>query len=50
MLFGLILGFAAGVFVGYKYPQQVEQAVDRAKKAITDLKDKITKKETPSSS
>jgi|YelNatPaOPRAMG01_1025707.scaffolds.fasta_scaffold161254_2 hypothetical protein len=50
MLFGLIVGFAAGVFVGYKYPQQVEQAVEMAKKTYTDIKNKIMKKETPSSS
>lgn len=49
MLFWLLVGFAAGVFVGYKYPQQVDQAVDKTKKTYTDLKDKFTKKETPSS-
>ena len=49
MLFWLLLAFAAGVFVGYKYPQQVEQAVDKSKKTYTDLKSKISKKETPSS-
>jgi hypothetical protein len=49
MLFWLIVAFAAGVFVGYKYPKQVEQTVDKSKKTYTDLKSKITKKETPSS-
>jgi hypothetical protein len=49
MLFWLLVGFAAGVFVGYKYPQQVDQAVDKTKKTYTDIKDKISKKGTPSS-
>jgi len=40
----LILVFALGVFVGYKYPQQVEQVVQSAKKIFGDLKDKISKK------
>jgi hypothetical protein len=40
----LIIGFAIGVFVGYKYPQQVEQAVQSGKKIFNDLKDKISKK------
>jgi hypothetical protein len=43
-MFLLIFGFAAGVFVGFKYPQQVEKAVDSSKKLFNDLKDKITKK------
>lgn len=43
-MFLIILGFAVGVFVGYKYPQQVEQAVQSGKKIVTDLKDKISKK------
>ncbi len=49
MLFWLLVGFGIGVFVGYKYPQQVDQVVDKSKKAFTDIKDKIGKKETPSS-
>ena len=40
----LILVFALGVFVGYKYPQQVEQVVQYSKKFFGDLKDKISKK------
>jgi len=40
----LIIGFVIGVFVGYKYPQQVDQAVQSGKKAYTDLKDKVSKK------
>ncbi|MEW6386863.1 MAG: hypothetical protein AB1491_05025 [Thermodesulfobacteriota bacterium] len=44
-----ILAFAAGVLVGYKYPQQVEQALTSTKKLYQDLKDKISKKETPPS-
>ena len=43
-MFLLIVGFAIGVWVGYKYPQQVDQAVQSSKKAFTDLKDKVTKK------
>jgi hypothetical protein len=43
-MFLIILGFAVGVFVGYKYPQQVDQAVQAIKNAINDLKDKISKK------
>jgi hypothetical protein len=43
-MFLLIVGFAVGVFVGYKYPQQVDQAMQSGKKIFGDLKDKITKK------
>ena len=43
-MFLLIVFFGVGVFVGYKYPQQVEQAVQSGKKIVTDLKDKISKK------
>jgi hypothetical protein len=44
-MFLLILGFALGVYVGYKYPQQVEQVTDYTKKTVKDLKDKFGKKE-----
>jgi hypothetical protein len=43
-MFLLIVVFGVGVFVGYKYPQQVEQAVQSSKKIFNDLKDKISKK------
>jgi hypothetical protein len=43
-MFLIILGFLGGVFVGYKYPQQVEQAVQSGKKVVNDLKDKISNK------
>jgi hypothetical protein len=43
-MFQLIVGLAIGVFVGYKYPQQVQQAVQSGKKIFDDLKEKITKK------
>jgi len=43
-MFLLIIGFAVGVFVGYKYPQQVDQAVQSSKSVFNDLKDKISKK------
>lgn len=46
-MFLLIVGFIVGVFVGYKYPQQVDQVVQLSKKTFADLKDKISKKETP---
>jgi hypothetical protein len=46
-MFLLIVGFAIGIYVGYKYPQQVDQATDFTKKTINDLKDKFGKKETP---
>lgn len=44
-MFLLILGFAVGIYVGYKYPQQVEQASDFTKKTVKDLKEKFGKKE-----
>ena len=43
-MFLLIMGFVVGVFVGYKYPQQVDQAVQSSKSLFNDLKDKISKK------
>ncbi len=46
-MFLVILAFAAGVFVGYKYPDQVGQALDSTKKLANDLKDKLSKKGTP---
>jgi uncharacterized membrane-anchored protein YhcB (DUF1043 family) len=47
MLFYMLLAFAAGVFVGYKFPRQVEQAMESTKKLANDLKDKVTKKGAP---
>ena len=46
-MFLLIVGVAVGVFVGYKYPQQVEQVVESGKKVINDLKDKFSKGSAP---
>ena len=43
-MFLLIVVFGVGVFVGYKYPQQVDQAVQSSKSIFNDLKDKISKK------
>ena len=43
-MFLLIVVFGVGVFVGYKYPQQVDQAVQSGKSLFNDLKDKISKK------
>ena len=43
-MFLLIVVFGVGVFVGYKYPQQVDQAVQSSKSLFNDLKDKISKK------
>jgi hypothetical protein len=44
-MFLLIVGLAIGIYVGYKYPQQVEQATDFTKRTINELKDKFGKKE-----
>jgi hypothetical protein len=46
-MFLLLVGFGVGVFVGYKYPQQVEQASGYVKKTFNDVKNMISKKETP---
>lgn len=46
-MFLLIVGFVLGVFVGYKYPQQVDQVVESAKKLTNDLKDKFSKGSPP---
>ena len=46
MWLGLLIAFGAGIFVGYKYPREVEQAGESAKKIFNDLKDKIRKKKT----
>lgn len=46
-MFLLIVGFGVGVFVGYKYPQQVEQVVETSKKLFNDVKDKFFKGSTP---
>jgi hypothetical protein len=43
-MFLLIVSFVGGVYVGYKYPQQVDQAVQMGKKYFNDLKDMIFKK------
>jgi hypothetical protein len=43
-MFLLIVVFVIGVFVGYKYPQQVEQVIQSGKKIFADLKEKISKK------
>ncbi len=45
-MFLLIVGLAVGIYVGYKYPQQVEQATEFTKKTFNDLKDKFSKKES----
>jgi uncharacterized membrane protein required for colicin V production len=46
-MFLAILGFVAGVFVGYKYPQQVGQVVESGKKLYNDVKEKYFKGSTP---
>jgi hypothetical protein len=43
-MFLLIVGFVVGVFVGYKYPQQVDQVVQSGKKVFDDVKNKVSKK------
>jgi hypothetical protein len=46
LIFGLLC-FVAGAVVGVKYPDQVNKGIDKAKQLYCDLKDKLTKKETP---
>lgn len=46
MWFGILL-FVVGVYIGYKYPQQVQNVVDSAKKLFGEAKDKLTKKNEP---
>jgi Na+/H+-dicarboxylate symporter len=43
-MFLLIVVFILGVFVGYKFPQQVEQIVNSVKKIFVDLTSKVSKK------
>jgi hypothetical protein len=43
----MILGFVVGVYVGFKYPQQVGQVMEYLKKLFNDLKNMLSKKETP---
>jgi len=43
----LIIGFVVGVFVGYKYPQQVQGVIESSKKLFNDLKGKLSKKGEP---
>ena len=43
-MFLLIVGFIVGVFVGYKFPQQVEQVLNSIKKIFGDLSGKVSKK------
>jgi hypothetical protein len=44
-MFLIIVAFIVGVFVGYKYPQQVEQVTQWLTKLWNDVKDKFSKKE-----
>jgi len=44
-MFLIIVAFIVGVFVGYKYPQQVDQVTQSGKKVCNDLKEKFFKKE-----
>jgi Na+/H+-dicarboxylate symporter len=43
-MFLIIVAFIVGVFVGYKFPQQVEQVVNSVKKVFGDLTGKVSKK------
>jgi hypothetical protein len=43
-MFLIIVAFVVGVYVGYKYPQQVEQVIQSGKKVFNDLKEKFFKK------
>jgi hypothetical protein len=47
MVFWLVVGLAAGIYVGYKHPEQVTKAVEKSKHTFNDLKDKFSKKEPP---
>jgi hypothetical protein len=47
-MFLLIVGFAIGVYVGFKYPGQVQQATDFTKKTVNDLKEKFGSKKEES--
>jgi hypothetical protein len=47
-MFLAMITFLAGVYVGYKYPQQVQKTTDSGKKLFNDLKDKISGKSGPS--
>mgnify|MGYP001063077644 CR=1 FL=1 len=46
IFFGLVC-FIAGALVGAKYPETVNVYVDKTKQKASELKDKLTKKETP---
>jgi hypothetical protein len=46
-MFLLIVGLAIGIYVGYKYPEQVDQATEFTKKTINELKNKFGKKDNP---
>lgn len=46
MWFAILL-FVVGVYIGYKYPQQVQNAADSAKKMFGEVKDKVTRKNEP---
>lgn len=43
-MFLIIVAFLVGVFVGYKFPQQVEQIVNSVKKVFGDLTGRVSKK------
>jgi hypothetical protein len=43
-MFLLIVVFILGVWVGYKYPIQVDQVVQSIKKIFGDIKNKVSKK------
>lgn len=46
IFFGLVC-FIGGALVGAKYPDQVNNAIDKTKKLYGDLKDKVLKKQAP---
>ncbi len=46
MLFAILL-FFVGIYIGYKYPDQVKNAIESAKKMFGEAKDKLTKKNEP---
>ncbi len=47
MIIWLLIGLAVGIYIGYKYPEQVTRGVEKSKQTVNELKDKFTKKDTP---
>ncbi len=48
MIIWLLIGLAVGIYIGYKYPEQVTKGVEKTKQTVNDLKNKFNQKEPPS--